>query len=210
VAIYLSGIHQQALTALQTSRGRVDTSVYKLVDHELADHVPAIKNNDQEHSIQVDHHKIVVAVRKNSNGHKINLLASHHAAKAIICNGTPCPIEICINQTMRCPNIEPSTISSCSTLEPDHSGRLSYKAHDKIAKNCSLTVNEIEIKNIATGETILLTGNSTPATAQDVFSYITGQRKGDILTGMFSSDCDHNTQKHDLMLNNSYGDLILQ
>ena len=153
--------------------------------------------------------KNVVAIRKHIPPHKAYTL-KHYKTENVICNGTPCPIQICISQTMQCPHTNPADISSCSTLEPNQSTSISYKAHDKIAKNCSLTINQIEIKSIATGETILLNASSSPSTAQEVFSYITGQKKGDILAGMFNSDCNHQTHKHDLRLNNSYGDLMIQ
>lgn len=129
--------------------------------------------------------------------------------KGVICNGTPCPIEICITQTIKCHG-QPSTISTCSTLEPDQSGRLHYKTHDKIGRHCTMSVDEITIKTISTGETIVLNANSKPATAQDFFQYITGQKKGGILAGVFHDDCNDD---HDCGLrfdNNFGGDLILQ
>ncbi len=172
---------------------------------------PAVAQSDpHQNENKPEKNKNAVAIKKHSSGHKPHYVVSNYTAKDFICNGTPCPLQICINQTMQCPDVQPATISSCSTLEPDQSGQLTYKAHDKIAKNCSLTINEIEITSIATGETILLNASSTPSTAQDVFSYITGQKKGDIIAGMFNSDCNHKTKKHGLRLNNSYGDLIIQ
>ena len=150
--------------------------------------------------------KDAVVIKK----HRPGAAERNNSTKDIICNGTPCPIQICISQTMRCPNVQPAAISSCSTLEPDQSGKLTYKEHDKIAKNCSLTVNEIEIRSIATGEVILLNANSTPSTAQEVFSYITGQKKGDVFAGVFNSDCNDKTKKHGLRLYNSYGNIIIQ
>jgi hypothetical protein len=152
----------------------------------------------------------LIVTKKHMRLHKDHDLVTKYTAKDFICNGTPCPIQICINQTVTCPHTQPATITSSSTLEPDQSGQLRYKGHDKIAKNCSLTVNEIEITSIATGETILLNTNSTPSTAQDVFNYITGKKKGDVLAGMFSLDCDHQEQKHGVRLNNRHGDLIIE
>lgn len=171
---------------------------------------PAVVQNTPGNKTKPAKYKNAVAMKKHGPTHKTYTLVNNYKTKSIICNSTPCPIQICINQTVQCPDIQPATISSCSTLEPDQSGQLTYKAHDKIAKNCSLTINEIEITSIATGETILLNASSTPSTAQDVFSYITGQKKGDILAGMFSSDCNHKTKHYGLKLNNSYGDLIIE
>ncbi len=172
---------------------------------------PAMAQADtQAKEIKPLPNKGLAVVKKRIRTRKDHGLITRYTAKDFICNGTPCPIQICINQTVTCPHTQPSTISSSSTLEPDQSGQLRYKAHDKIAKNCSLTVNEIEITSIATGETILLNTNSSPSTAQDVFNYITGKKKGDVLAGMFSSDCDHQEKKHGVRLNNRHGDLIIE
>ncbi len=172
---------------------------------------PVIAEVDtQVNEIKPDQNKGLAVMKKRTRVHKDHDMVTKYTAKDFICNGTPCPIQICINQTVTCPHTQPSTISSSSTLEPDQSGRLRYKAHDKIAKNCSLTVNEIEITSIATGETILLNTNSSPSTAQEVFNYITGKKKGDVLAGMFNSDCDHQDKKHGLRLNNRHGDLIIE
>lgn len=129
--------------------------------------------------------------------------------KEVIRNTTPCPIEICISQTMKCPNSQPSAISTYSTLQPSQSVELHYKDDGNIEKNCSVVVKAIEFKSIATGETILL-NSSSAVTAQEVFSYMTGQKKGDVLAGVFSLDCNNKTRKHRLKLDNSYGNLVLQ
>ncbi len=131
-------------------------------------------------------------------------------AKAYICNSTPCPVQICISQTMKCKGKQPAAISTSSVLEPDQSGRLSLKPHGRIAKDCSITVNEIEIKSLNTGETIILNANSTPATAQEVYSYITGQKRGDVLAGAFRTDCDNHPGTNAIRFDNKFGDLILQ
>ena len=136
-------------------------------------------------------------------------IASHNA-REVICNGTPCPIEICINQTMQCPDNKPKDISSCSLLEPEQSAKLSYKSHDKIAKNCSLTVEEITITSIATGEAIVLNEHSVPSTAKDLFSYINGEKKGEILAGMFHSDCDKQVNNRGLKFDSKTGNWILE
>lgn len=135
----------------------------------------------------------------------------HVGAKKYICNGTPCPLEICITQTVKCQNGQPAAYSTCSTLEPDQSGQISLKKFDNMAKNCSVNVQEIKITRLTTGESIILNDNSSPATAQDLYNYITGQKKGDILAGIFHSDCDNELNDHILRFdNNNYGHLILQ
>lgn len=129
--------------------------------------------------------------------------------KEVIRNTTPCPIEICISQTMKCPNAQPAAISTYSTLQPSQSVELHYKDDGNIEKNCSVVVKAIEFKSIATGETILL-NSSSAVTAEEVFSYMTGQKKGDVLAGVFALDCNNKNRKHSLKLDNSYGNIILQ
>ena len=133
-----------------------------------------------------------------------------YAQSEAICNSTPCPIEICINQTMKCPENKPAEISSCSLLEPDQSVKVNYKSKDKIAKNCSLSVEEITITSIATGEAITLNDHSTPSTAQDLFRYISGEKKGDILAGVFHADCNNQTGERSLKFDNKTGNWVLE
>jgi hypothetical protein len=156
--------------------------------------------------------KIVRDDEKNSATVKANNHKTHNSLhkKEFICNTTPCPIQICINQTMKCPNNKPSAISTYSTLEPDQSGELDYKEKNKVAKNCSLTVKDIEIKSIATGEMIVLNEHSSPSTAQELFSYITRQKKGDILAGRFHADCNNKTGEHGLVFDSNSGNWMLQ
>jgi len=164
---------------------------------------PAIANTgNQVPPVKADGNKLLK--KGSDHGMVIN-----YTAKDFICNNTPCPLQICISQMVQCPNVKPKPVSTCSTLEPDQSGQLHYRAHDSIARNCSLTVKEIEITSIATGETILL-NETSPTTAQYVFNYITGKKKGDVLAGMFTSDCNHKRKKHGVRINNKYGDLIIQ
>jgi len=150
-----------------------------------------------------------IAVRKQTL-QRVYASAKRYQTKDIICNGTPCPIQICISQTMKCPNTQPKPISTCATLESDESVKLDYKEHHEVARNCSVTVDEIEIKSVATGETIILNATSAPYTAQDVFSYIKGEKKGDIMAGVFRHDCDQQNKNQGLRLDNSYGDMIIR
>ena len=212
-ARHLSSTHEQPVAAHEAAKNIIPTPTNKTApaaDTTTTPKATLAQTYKPENDIKPNNYKNAATLKKHPPLHKESILTDHHTTKSFICNSTPCPLQICISQTMKCPDIQPAAISSCSTLEPDQSALLSYKAHDKIAKNCSLTVNEIEITSIATGETILLNASSSPSTAQDVFNYITGQKKGDILAGMFNSDCDHQTQKHGLRLNNSYGNLIIQ
>ncbi len=212
-AWHLSYTNDQPVAAQQPTKNITPTPGNKTVpaaDTTTTPKTTLAQTDNPENGIKPSDNKNSLIIKKRPPIHKASIFANNRSTKSFICNSTPCPLQICISQTMKCPDIQPAAISSCSTLEPDQSALLSYKAHDKIAKNCSLTVNEIEITSIATGETILLNASSSPSTAQDVFNYITGKKKGDILAGMFNSDCNHQTQKHGLRLDNSYGNLIIQ
>lgn len=130
--------------------------------------------------------------------------------REVITNGTPCPIAIRINQMMNCPDARPAAISTKSTMEPGQTAQLTIKPRDSAVAHCSFTVREIEITSIATGETIVLNESSTPTTAQEVYSYITGQKKGDVLAGMFTADCNNQRKKQRLTLARKDGSLVLQ
>ncbi|MCD6013650.1 MAG: hypothetical protein K0Q79_3512 [Flavipsychrobacter sp.] len=133
-----------------------------------------------------------------------------HPSRKSICNATPCPLEICIIQKVKCPgDNEPAAISTCSVLEPDESGQLHYKSFEHITNNCNNDIEEIRIRRVSTGETIVLNAHSRPATAKDFFSYINGEKKGDILAGMFHKDCNNRADDCGLIFNNDYG-IIMQ
>ena len=122
--------------------------------------------------------------------------------KEIVCNSTPCPLEICIIQRLKCKDGQSSTVATCSKLAPDESNRLLYKTFNKTTSTCSATIDEITIKKVATGETMIFNQDSKPVTAGELFSYISGQKKGDILAGTFDSDC--------LAFDSKSGDFVLQ
>lgn len=125
--------------------------------------------------------------------------------KKFICNSTACPLEICIVQKNNCEGGRP--ILYCSIIQPDESGRVCYKgADEKLFENCVLAVEEIRIKRVSTGETIVLRRQ----TAQEVFSYITRQKRGDIVAGVFESDCNNNFNDHSLTIDNQYGNLLFR
>lgn len=130
-------------------------------------------------------------------------------AAEVVYNYTECPIELRISQVMSCPNDKPKAISSTSTVEPDQAGKLKYKENDSVRSNCSLAVKEIEIVSIGTGERIVL-NSSSATTAQEAFSYITGEKKGYVLAGMFQHDCEKRNHKHSLRLGNRNGNLVIE
>jgi hypothetical protein len=135
---------------------------------------------------------------------------NHYFANEFVCNGTPCPIEICIVQTFHCPGDEPSEVATCSTLAPDEARQLRYKAPVAKHKDCSVTVDEIRIKRVSTGETIVLNAESKPSTAQELFSCITGQTKCNILAGIFDEDCNNDHKPQSLTISNNGGNLVLE
>ena len=137
-------------------------------------------------------------------------LYSTSRTKGFICNSTPCPIEICITQSVKCRHDRSTPISTCNVLEPDQSGKLHYTALNKISRHCKATIDEITITMISTGETIVLNDHSTPSTAQNFFNHITGKKKGEVYAGVFHSDCNNETDNCGLTFDSNYGNLILQ
>ena len=144
------------------------------------------------------------------NKHRIDELFDYYRTKEFICNGTPCPLQICILQTIQCKNDAPSAVATCSTIEPDQAGQLKYKVNTAQTHDCNVTIDEIRITRVNTGETIVLNASSKPSTAQDLFDYITGQKEGDLLTGIFHTDCNKNTDNEKLTIDNNYGSYIIK
>ncbi|MBE2288542.1 MAG: hypothetical protein IAE95_03235 [Chitinophagaceae bacterium] len=125
-------------------------------------------------------------------------------------NSTPCPIVLCVSQTVKCPNKAHKDLSASSTLEPDQTAELKFNENPPIAANCSLSVKEIEIRSLATGEVILLTSASSPSMVEEVYSYLTGEKKGEILAGAFDHDCNKRKNRQDLRLSNTDGHLVIE
>lgn len=142
---------------------------------------------------------------------KKNLITDDCKTKKYVCNSTPCPIEICIIQKGRCNGGRQLPIFNCSIIQPDESGRLCYGGVDeKFYQDCAIAIQEIRIKRVSTGETIVLNQQSSPMTAQEVFSYISGQKKGDIVAGVFQNDCNDEPGQHSLTIENQYGSLMFR
>ncbi len=131
--------------------------------------------------------------------------------KGYICNGTPCPLEICITESVKCRNTKAASYSTCSVLDPNEKGQLTLNVNDKNDKHCALAVQEIKITRMSTGETIVLDANSSPSTAQDMYNYLSGKKKGEILAGNFHTDCDNERATYPLRLdNNNNGNIMMQ
>lgn len=127
--------------------------------------------------------------------------------KRYACNSTPCPLEICIIQKNGCKNNTP--VANCSVIMPDEAGKLCYKSTaepELYSRNCNLTVEEITIKRLQTGEMIVL-NDYTKVTAQDAFGYITGQKRGNVVAGVFKSDCEEQDGSSSLTIGNGDGNL---
>jgi len=141
---------------------------------------------------------------------KIAGTAGYKRTEEFVCNGTPCPLEICIIQTIRCKDKAPSAIATCNTLEPDQARQLHYRSPEAVGAHCRVTVDEIRIRRVTTGETIVLNSHSQPSTAQDLFNCITGKEKCNLLAGIFESDCNDQQRSHGLKIDNSMGSLIME
>lgn len=133
----------------------------------------------------------------------------HHTGE-YICNATPCPIEICIIQKPRCPGMQNKAVATCSILQPDQQGQIKYKAIARNAPGCRLEVEEIRIRRVTTGETIVLTNHSGNVTARELFDYMTGNEKSSIVAGAFDVDCNNECNRHSLTIGNGMGSLLLQ
>jgi len=159
--------------------------------------------------------KKLFAARLNTGGNKKNnapgndkhntaLVLDHkRSTKEIVCNSTRSSMEICIIQKLKCENGDSSLVATCSKLDPDESNTSLYEAmKEKKFSSCKAVIDEITIKRVSTGETIILNADSKPLTAGEMFSYISGRKKGDVLAGTFDADC--------LAFDSRTGDFILQ
>ncbi len=140
---------------------------------------------------------------------RMDELFDYYRTKEFICNCTPCPLQICILQTIHCKDEAPSEVATCSTIEPDQAGQLKYKVNNS-SHDCNVSVDEIRITRVNTGETIVLNANSKPSTAQDLFDYITCEKEGDLLTGIFKTDCNKNTATQNITIDKGYGNFIIK
>ena len=138
----------------------------------------------------------------------VAVLANARATEPI-CNATKCAIEICIYQTIHCGDGIPSEIADCRTIEPDQSGQLNYETPGNMGKDCHVTIDEIRIKKVSTGETIVINAGTEPASAQEMFQCFTGETRCDILAGMFNTGCNDDKPRQ-LKIGSSYGDIIIE
>ncbi len=125
-----------------------------------------------------------------------------------ICNATKCAIEICISQTVKCKDKAPAAVADCRTLEPDQAGPLKYTDPERYG--CTVTVDEIRIKKVATGETIVINSDTQPASAEEMLQCFTGEKKCDMLAGFFNSDCNDENSPRKITIDSHYGDVIIQ
>ncbi len=135
---------------------------------------------------------------------------SYKPAGEFVCNGTPCPLEICIIQSIKCQNEQPTAISTCSILEPNQAHQLRYRLPQSEGEHCKVTVDEIRIRRVTTGETIVLNAHSKPSTAEELFACLTGQEdKCNLLAGMFHADCDNEQKTHSLKIGTDFGNVVV-
>lgn len=127
-----------------------------------------------------------------------------------VCNSTPCPIEICITQMLHCKNLSPSAVKSCSILDPDQARQLRFNTQQATGRNCNVSVSEISIERVATGEMIVLNDKSKPSTAQELFNCLTGNMECSMLAGIFKNDCDNKQRPGNLKIETDAGSIILE
>ncbi len=140
----------------------------------------------------------------------IHLNGNHNSfnrSQEFVCNGTSCPLEICIIQTIHCLDEQPRAVATCNVIEPDQARQLHFKAPEKQAVDCKVTVNEIRIRRVSTGETIVLNAETKPATAQELFNCLMGDANCELLAGLFNADCNNLDIPNYLKVENNFGNL---
>ncbi len=148
--------------------------------------------------------------RHTANDGKHDLPGQMKREGEFVCNSTPCPIEICITQNLQCPNQDPAAIKSCSVVDPDQARQLKIGVPSRTVRNCRMSVSEISIERIATGEMIVLNEQTRPATAQELFNCITSDTDCSLMAGMFTTDCDKKKKPGNLRIQKDAGSLILE
>ncbi len=155
--------------------------------------------------------KVIVTTgdkRQQSTNERNKYIASLQRSGEFVCNSTPCPLEICITQIMKCADGTASAITSCSTVDPDQARQMRFNNNG--GSDCSVTIDEIRIKRVNTGETIVLTGDSEPSTARELFDCLTGNADCNLLAGVFNNNCDNEHGPLELKIEKEGGSLILE
>jgi hypothetical protein len=127
-----------------------------------------------------------------------------------ICNATDCALEICIYQTKKCGNDKPKELSDCRTLEPEQSGQLKYTPPEPDGKGCMVTVDELRITRVSTGESIVISADSGRVTPEEVLRCLTGEASCNMLAGMFEKDCSNELLQGKLKIDSRDGDVIIR
>ncbi len=127
-----------------------------------------------------------------------------------ICNQTDCALEICIYQTKKCGNDQPKPLSDCRTLEPEQSGQLKYTPPEPDGKGCTVTVDELRITRVSTGESIVISSDTGRVTPEEVLRCLTGQASCNMLAGMFEKDCSNELLQGKLKIDSRDGDVIIR
>lgn len=171
---------------------------------------PANINRPQLAAIATKAKKAVFISNKPSQGIQAMALATGTYGKTTeaICNATKCAIEICISQTVKCKDKAPAAVADCRTLEPDQAGPLKYTDPERYG--CTVTVDEIRIKKVATGETIVINSESQTGSAEEMLQCFTGEKKCDMMAGFFDTDCNNNNSPRKITIDSHYGDVTIQ
>lgn len=169
--------------------------------------IPTESNGKQRDRIIV---KMADASRKGYITDTARIIQGMRRSGEFVCNSTPCPIEICITQTLRCKEQVPSAVKSCSVLDPDQARQLRFNNPQTMNRNCNVSVSEISIERVATGEMIVLNDNSRPSTAQELFNCLTGNMECNLLAGIFKTDCNNHQRPDKLKIERDAGSIILE
>jgi hypothetical protein len=85
-----------------------------------------------------------------------------------------------------------------------------FKTSQNAGSNCKVEIDEICIKRVATGETIVLNAHSEPSTAQELFDCLTGNMDCSLMAGIFKNDCNNERRPGNLKVERDAGSLILE
>lgn len=179
---------------------------------EMATQMPAasVPESVPRDRIEVTRIASATLIEHREKGGKQNLPEQMKREGEFVCNSTPCPVEICITQNLQCPNQDPAAIKSCSVVDPDQARQLKIGVPAHTVRNCRMSVSEISIERIATGEMIVLNEKTRPATAQELFNCITSDADCSLMAGMFTTDCDKKKKPGNLRIQKDAGSLILE
>jgi len=122
---------------------------------------PASENNINSNT---QNKQLVTAKNNKAHGrHNLDEVSNYYKTMEFICNGKPCPTEICAIKKIKCQNDQPQAISSTAILESGVSGQIPDKSFDNVETNAPITIEALKIKTGTDAEAVILNANSAPA-----------------------------------------------